>query len=484
MVNPYIRFFESMRLEANDTIASVATAMSEAGIGIIRVSGDSAVCVADRIIRSKSGKCFLSSVPSHTIHYGYVVEVDASEENWKDHILDEVLVSVMLAPRSYTGENTVEINCHGGILVLQKVLQEVVKAGARLAQPGEFSKRAFLKGRMDLSEAEAVMDVISSQNEIALKSSLHHLTGALSDKVRSLREKILYETAFIESALDDPEHFSLEGYQEHLVSVVDELISQCEALLRTADSGKWMREGISTVILGRPNSGKSSVMNLLLGEDRAIVTDIAGTTRDTLEEYVKLRNVGLKLVDTAGIRKAKDLVEQIGVERAFEAADRADLILYLIDGSASLDAVDCENLDRISDKRVIILVNKDDLQEGFGDGELITHLNLSEPIPIIRFSAKTGFGLDALCDQVEEYFLEGSLSSSSEVVISNLRQKEALQDCLKSLELVKQSIEDGMEEDFFSIDLMNAYTSLGYIIGESLEDDLVEEIFSRFCMGK
>jgi tRNA modification GTPase len=473
-----------MRFDQKDTIASVATAMSEAGIGIIRVSGDAAVCVADKIIRNKSGRSFLHSVPSHTIHYGFVVAMDDSEDNWKEQILDEVLVSVMLAPKSYTGEDTVEINCHGGVLVLQKVLQEVVKAGARLAQPGEFSKRAFLNGRMDLSEAEAVMDVISSQNDIALKSSLHQLTGALSGKIKDMRAKIIYETAFIESAIDDPEHFSLDGYPEHLSEVVEELLKECNGLLRTADSGKWMKEGISTVIMGRPNSGKSSVMNLLLGEERAIVTDIAGTTRDTLEEYVKLRNVGLKLIDTAGIRQASDLVEQIGVERAFEAASNADLILYLIDGSASLDVVDCENLDKISDKRVIILVNKDDLAEGFGDSDLITHLNLSEPIPIIRFSAKTGSGLDALCDQVEEYFFEGSLQSSSEVVITNLRHKESLLECKNSLELVQRSIEDGMEEDFFSIDLMNAYTSLGNIIGESLEDDLVEEIFSRFCMGK
>ena len=471
----------------NDTIAAIATALSDSGIGIVRISGDQALEIVDSILRTKGGKKFISSVKSHTIHYGFVVENIDEQKSMK--IIDEVMVSVFHAPKSYTKEDVVEINCHGGVLVTKKVLELVLHAGARLAQPGEFTKRAFFNGRIDLAEAEAVMDLIHSKNELALKASTAQLRGDLSDKIRSMREEILYEIAFIESALDDPEHISLDGYQDRLQEKCNQLIDEVQRLLDTADHGKMIKEGISTVILGKPNAGKSSLLNMILGQERAIVTDIAGTTRDALEEYVNLRGIHLNVIDTAGIRDTEDVVEKIGVEKARKYATDADLILYVVDTSVELDENDQEILSMIGDKKTIFLLNKSDLVQKVSENEIYALLSKlgfhhKETYSMISTSAAFGKGLEELEAEIEKLFFHGDIKQNDQIMITNLRHKEELGNVKSSLLLVKQSLEDGMPEDFYSIDLMQAYASLGNILGEEVGDDLVEEIFSKFCMGK
>ena len=469
----------------NETIAAIATALSDSGIGIVRISGENAIYIVDNIFRSASEKKIIRNVQTHTIHYGYIVDQ-------KENVIDEVMVSVMKAPKSYTTEDTVEINCHGGVLVMQKVLEEVLKAGARLAEPGEFTKRAFLNGRIDLSRAEAVIDVIHSQNEYALSSSVSQLKGRLSDKVRILREEILYQIAFIESALDDPEHISLEGYPEQLAGKVTGFEKEIRKLLATADNGRLMKEGISTVIVGKPNAGKSSLLNMLLGEERAIVTEIAGTTRDALHETINLHGISLNMIDTAGIHETQDLVEKIGVERAKKYAVEADMILYVVDASGTLDEDDENIIPLLEGKKAIILLNKSDLKNQITEeilkDKLTQALKETKNIRILRTStidpSSEDSGMDALEETIRNMFFEGELKHNNELVVTNLRHKEALQDALHSLQLVERSIEDGMPEDFYSIDLTSAYASLGKIIGEEVDEDVVNEIFSKFCMGK
>lgn len=469
----------------NDTIAAIATALSDSGIGIIRISGDDAIYIVDSIFRSPSGKRILTKVQSHTVHYGYIVD---KEEN----VIDEVMVVVMKAPKSYTTEDTVEINCHGGVLVVQKVLQTVLENGARIAEPGEFTKRAFLNGRIDLSRAEAVIDVIHSQNEYALSSSVSQLKGRLSDKIHKLREDILYQIAFIESALDDPEHISLDGYPEQLAAKVIYFQQEIAKLLATADNGRLIKEGISTVIVGKPNAGKSSLLNMLLGEDRAIVTEIAGTTRDALHETINLHGISLNMIDTAGIHETQDVVEKIGVERAKKYAMDADLILYVVDASGNIDEDDQNIISLLDGKKAIILLNKSDLENKITEESLkenlAKRLKHSEDIRILRTStidpSSENSGMEELEETIRNMFFEGELKHNNELVVTNLRHKEALQDALHSLQLVERSIEDGMPEDFYSIDLTSAYASLGKIIGEEVDEDVVNEIFSKFCMGK
>ena len=386
--------------------------------------------------------------------------------------MDEVLVMIMHAPRTFTGEDTVEIDCHGGVFAMQRVLETVLKNGAEIAEPGEFTKRAFLNGRMDLSQAEAVMDVIQAKNEYALRSSMDQLRGSVQKAIREIREKLIYHIAYIESALDDPEHISLDGYPQELLEVVDNEQKEVKRLLKTSSDGKMIQEGIQTVILGKPNAGKSSLLNLLIGENRAIVTDIAGTTRDILEEYITLHGISLKIIDTAGIRETKDIVEKIGVDRAREMAQKADLILYVVDSSVPLDENDEEIMAMLAGKKAIILYNKTDLLK-----EKTGH-------PVIPISAKEEKGITELEEQIKEMFFGGEISFNDEVYITNARHKAALEEADKSLDLVRNSIEMGMPEDFFSIDLMNAYENLGKILGESVGEDLVNEIFSKFCMGK
>lgn len=482
-----------------DTIAAIATALSDSGIGIIRVSGDEAIPIVHKIYRNKRNEDVLSGYQSHTIHYGFIVEK-------KGDLIDEVMVSVMKAPHSYTTEDTVEINCHGGALMMKKILMTVIEAGARLAEPGEFTKRAFLNGRMDLSRAEAVMDMIHAKNQFALRSSIKQLRGAVFDKVKELREKILYEIAFIESALDDPEHISLDGYTEKLSDQISYLMKELNKLLDSADDGKMLKEGIRTVIVGKPNVGKSSLLNLLVGQDRAIVTDVAGTTRDTLEETVNLGEFTLNIIDTAGIRNTEDVVEKIGVEKAKTISEEADLILYVMDSSIPLDKNDADIIRMIKDKKTIILLNKSDLDEvvdkssvdalfsnvcekkcclyELSGAEKDENRNDNENIYMIKISARKNDGLDSLVSLIKKMFFHGQISYDDEVCITSSRHKEALLEALESVKEVQGSLENNMPEDFYSIDLMNAYASLGRIIGEEVGDDLVNEIFSKFCMGK
>lgn len=456
-----------------DTIAAIATALSPSGIGIIRISGEESFEVANRIFKAKSGKSILE-MASHTVHYGHIFD--------GDEIIDEVMVLLMKAPNSFTMEDTVEIDCHGGVYVMNRILQMVLKNGARLSEPGEFTKRAFLNGRIDLTKAEAIMDLIQSKNEAARKNSMTHLKGDLYRKIKALREDIIYEIAFIESALDDPEHISLDGFHERLSGKSSNIIKEIEKLLNSADNGRLIKEGINTVIVGKPNAGKSSFLNLLLGEDRAIVTDIAGTTRDTLEESVYLDGMTLNLIDTAGIRDTEDVVEKIGVNKAKEALEKADLMVYIIDSSVSLDENDREIIELLDMSKTIILLNKSDLDVVVAEEDI---KKITGEVPnFLTISAKEKEGLDAFISLIKEKFFSGQISFDDEVTISSLRQKEALSSALQSMKMVQQSLEDDMPEDFYSIDLMNAYACFGEIIGEEVGEDLVNEIFSKFCMGK
>ena len=457
-----------------DTIAAIATGMTNSGIGIIRISGPDSVFIADKIFRAGKKNIKLENVESHTIHYGFIFD--------RENVIDEVMVSVMRGPRSFTAEDTVEINCHGGILIMNRILELVVRNGARMAEPGEFTKRAFLNGRIDLSEAEAVMDVISSKNDLALKSSVLQLRGFVSDKIKKLREEIIYEIAFIESALDDPEHISLEGYPEKLRIKVDHLLKDVDKLISSSDNGKIIKEGINTVIVGKPNAGKSSLLNLMVGEDKAIVTDVAGTTRDILEENISLHGISLNIVDTAGIRSTDDIVEKIGVDKAKKIASEADLIIYVVDSSVDFDENDFEIIDMIQNKKCIVLLNKSDLKQKITEKDLQDKLN--RDTIIIKTSTKENTGIDEFEDTVKKMFFKGDINLNDELIITNMRHKEKLIDAYESLKQVKKSLEDRMPEDFYSIDLMSAYSSLGAIIGEEVEDDLVNEIFSKFCMGK
>lgn len=455
-----------------DTIAAIATAMSNSGIGIVRISGDEALEVADRIFRPKKGSRKVSDMETHTIHYGYVVD--------GDEVIDEVMLLIMKAPRSYTCEDTIEIDCHGGVLVMKKILETVLKYGARPAEPGEFTKRAFLNGRIDLSQAESVIDVINAQNELALKSSVSQLQGAVLEKIKDIRAVVLHEIAFIESALDDPEHVSLEGYPEQLHKIMSDAHAKVKKLLDSSDNGKMLKEGINTAIVGKPNSGKSSLLNLLVGEERAIVTEIAGTTRDILQEQIQIGGIGLNVIDTAGIRDTEDIVEKIGVNKSREYIEKADLIIYVVDSSTELDENDQEIIEAIQDKKAIVLLNKSDLDAKTDAAVLQERLDK----PILSISAKNNTGIHELEALIEEMFFSGKLSFNDEVYITNIRQKNALAEAENSLKMVLQSIDDGMPEDFFTIDMMNAYETLGTIIGESVGEDLVNEIFSKFCMGK
>ena len=456
----------------SDTIAAVATSMNASGIGIIRISGTESISIVEKIFCPAKKQKKLTEQKSYTIHYGTIVE--------DGEVLDEVIVLLMRGPHSYTAEDTVEIDCHGGVYVMHQILNLVIKKGARVAEPGEFTKRAFLNGRIDLSQAEAVIDVISSQNTYALKSSIQQLKGSVQRLIKSIREKVLYEIAYIESALDDPEHISLEGYPESLHKKIKELLQEMERLLKESEQGKVLREGIRTAIIGKPNAGKSSLLNALLGEERAIVTEIAGTTRDTLEEQIRLRGLTLQMIDTAGIRKTGDKIEQIGVERAKQMMKEADLILYVIDASSALDENDKEIMPLLKEKRVIVLLNKTDLQERITAEEVQRFLEK----PVIRISAKEEKGLSELADKIEQMFLTGGLSWNDEVYLTNLRQKAAMEEAKASLQKVEESILLGMSEDFYSIDLMDAYEALGRIIGDYVGEDLVNEIFEKFCMGK
>ena len=463
-----------------DTIAAISTAVSEAGIGIIRISGPDAIRTADRIFK---GKQRLEEVPSHTIHYGMIRD---GEET-----IDEVLVSVFHAPRSFTAEDTVEINCHGGVYAMQRVLSLVLRSGARPAQPGEFSRRAFLNGRIDLSQAEAVMDVIRAKNEYALKSSVSQLKGSVSRTIRSLRSEILYETARIEAALDDPEHYSLDGYPPVLREKNEEWLLKIRTLIDSADNGRMLQEGIRTVIVGKPNAGKSSLLNAFLGEERAIVTDIAGTTRDVLTEVLRLGDLTLILQDTAGIRDTEDVVEHIGVSRARSSLKEADLVIYVADSSVPVDQNDADIARMIvqEKKEALILLNKSDLTQVTGEDTIrnmfadVSDTSYAMP-PVIVISAKEETGMDRIRQAIIDLFYHGEISFNDEIFITNARQKSKLEEAYGYLLNVSNSIDMSMPEDFYFIDLKGAYEALGEISGETVNEDLINEIFDKFCMGK
>ncbi len=456
-----------------DTIAAIATAVSEAGISIVRISGKQAIETAARIFRSGKKDFVLEEQPSHTIHYGFIYD---GEER-----VDEVLLLLMKGPHSYTGEDTVEIDCHGGVYVTRQILETVIRHGARLAEPGEFTKRAFLNGKMDLTQAEAVGEIISSRNAYALHTSVEQLKGSVKEAIGNFRKEILYHLAFIESALDDPEHISLDGYAETLGGVVNKLRGQMQRLIATFDNGRMCREGIRTVIIGKPNAGKSSLMNVLVGEERAIVTDVAGTTRDTLEEQIQINGISLNIIDTAGIHKTEDTVEKIGIQRAVASMEKADLILYVADGSVPLNESDEEIIDLIRDRKAIVLLNKTDLETVVTEEDLRARVGAH---PVLSISAREEKGIDQLEEVLKDLFFQGEISFNDQVCITNLRQKQLLEESLAALDRVEESLQMGMPEDFYSIDLMDAYEKLGRITGEAVDDDLADEIFAKFCMGK
>lgn len=455
-----------------DTIAAAATAMSSSGIGIIRISGDEAYSVMQKIFRPHNPEKKMNEQPAYTVHYGTIAD--------GEEILDEVLVMLMKAPHSYTAEDTVEIDCHGGRLVMQRILDLVLRNGARPAQPGEFTKRAFLNGRIDLSQAEAVMDLIQSRNKLALRSSVSQLQGSVKQEIEKLRSAILYETAYLEAALDDPEHISLDGYSEKLLKKVQDICSETVHLVNSSENGRLLREGIKTVILGKPNAGKSSLLNVLLGEERAIVTEIEGTTRDVLEEQLQLGDLSLSLLDTAGIRSTEDVVEQIGVERARKQAEDADLILYVADSSRPLDESDEEILELLKGKNALVLLNKSDLNPVL----TFEMMQSKTEHKILMISAKEEQGIHELEEEIRSMFFHGEIDFNDEVLITNMRHKAALLEAKKSLEMVMESIQNGMPEDFYTIDLTDAYQALGRIVGEEMGEDLINEIFGKFCMGK
>ncbi len=455
-----------------DTIAAITTAMSNAGIGIIRISGDNALNIIDKIYRSKNGNKIISKQKSHTIHYGYIFD--------NNTVIDEVIILIMKAPNSYTVEDVIEINCHGGVVVMKKILELILKKGARCAEPGEFTKRAFLNGRIDLSQAEAVIDIINSKNDFALRSSINQLKGSILNKIKELRKIIITDIAFIEASLDDPEHIDLDDFSDRLLININKINDELNILLSSVDNGRLLKEGIKTVIIGKPNVGKSSLLNILVGEDRAIVTDIPGTTRDSLEETININGILLNIIDTAGIRNTEDIVEKIGVERSIKYIDNADLILYVVDASVNLDENDENIIKLIKDKKSIVLLNKSDLKMILSSESLESMIGKS----VVNISAKENLGFERLYEVIKEMFFSGNLDFNNEVLITNIRHKESIIETIKSINQVKESIINQMPEDFYSIDLMNAYVELGKIIGESLEEDLIDKIFSEFCMGK
>lgn len=455
-----------------DTIAAITTGISNAGVGIIRISGDRACEITDRVFQAENKKKKASNMKSYTAAFGKIYD--------GDDLIDESILLVMKAPHTYTCEDVCELQCHGGIVVLRKILDLVLRNGARAAEPGEFTKRAFLGGRIDMSQAESVMSLINAKNDFAVRTSVDQLQGRLKNTIVNMREKILYNVAFIESALDDPEHYSLDGFPDKLRMIIDDILIQVERLINTFDNGKILSEGINTVIVGKPNAGKSSLLNMFVGEDRAIVTDMAGTTRDTLSEIVNVRGITLNIIDTAGIRETDDLVEKIGVDKAIKSVDKADLVLYVVDGSVELDENDQRIIEKIRDKNVIVIINKSDLEIKIKRDAICRYIDAE----VIQLSAMTGDGSEELYDMLNKMFFEGSLSYNDQLYITNARHKNELVCTKNALEKVIESIDMGMEEDFFSIDMMDAYEHLGLIIGETARDDLADKIFKDFCMGK
>lgn len=462
----------------DDTIVAIATSLTPAGIGIIRVSGDEATHIISSIFVDKNKKNILLD-ETHKVKYGFIYDSE------KKDLIDEVLVLTMLKPKSYTAEDVVEVQCHGGIIILKKILNLIEKKGARLAEPGEFTKRAFLNGRIDLSKAESVSDMIMSKNEYALRASFEQLKGNLSDKINDYRKEILESIAYIEACLDDPEHMSIDGYKKELKQKVEEEIIGLDKIIDNYNDGKIIKEGVNTVILGKPNVGKSSLLNLLLNEERAIVSDIAGTTRDTIKESINMNGITLNIIDTAGIREKENIdeIEKIGIERAKNAVKNADLVLLVLDMTETIDENDeaLFTLCKKSEKKVIILMNKCDKIK---NDIKIEKIAFDKSSPHILFSTKTKKGLDELKNEIERMFINREIDFNNEIFISNERQLSSIKKAKKSLKLVLSAIEKDVSEDFLTIDLNDAYIHLSQVLGIEVTDDVVNEIFSKFCMGK
>ena len=457
----------------HETIAAIATSSQNGSISVIRISGEEALSLVSQIFCNGKGiPIDLNQFPTHTIQYGFICD--------EEKRIDEVLVLLMRGPRSYTAEDVVEIHCHGGHYICQVILNLLIRKGVRTAEPGEFTKRAFLNGRLDLSQAEAVMDVIQSKSEIALENSIQQLKGAVRKKIESLRSIILEDVAYLEAALDDPEHISLDDFSENIEEHVEHLLRETNRLIENCNNGRIIREGIHTVIAGKPNVGKSSLLNCMLRENRAIVTDVPGTTRDTLEEDVVIGNTLLHLIDTAGIHETENKVESIGIEKTKESLQKADFVIVVLDASEKLSQEDREIFSLSSGCPGVVLLNKTDLPQKLMSEEI---QSLTEK-EIISFSAVTGEGLEQLEEIINQQFIEQKIETNNELYITNARQKEALFQTRESLQKVKESIELGMPEDLYAIDLTDAYESLGKIIGETIEEDIIEKIFKDFCMGK
>lgn len=457
-----------------NTIAATATSSGNGSISVIRVSGkETFAAVSNIFCDGKGNRIDLSKYETHTIHYGFICD----ELN---RLIDEVLVLLMKAPRSYTREDVIEIHCHGGHYICEEILQLLLKCGVRIAEPGEFTKRAFLNGRLDLSQAESVMDVIQSKSKLALQNSIQQLRGKIREKVVALREMILEDVAYLEAALDDPEHISLDDFTERIESHVDYLLTEVNHLIENSNNGRLIKDGIHTVIVGKPNVGKSSLLNCMLRENRAIVTNVPGTTRDTLEEDIRIGNHLLRLIDTAGIHQTENEVECIGIAKSKQSMEQADFIICVLNQNESLSEEDREVLSLIEEKDGVILLNKNDLPAAIQKEEITRYSNKR----VISFSAKKGEGLDELEDYLNQLLSDRKMDSKEEIYITNVRQREALLRTKESLEKVEESIQTGMPEDMYAIDLTDAYESLGLIIGETVEEDIIEKIFKDFCMGK
>ena len=456
-----------------DTITAIATPRGNSGVGIIRISGDKAIAIADKIIRSRQGKSLdLFSADTYSAHYGFVYR--------EDKILDEIICIVYKKPGSYTGEDVIEICCHGGMYVLDLVLSLIQENGARLAEPGEFTRRAFLNGRIDLTQAESVMDIISSENEFSRANSMSHLTGSLRNKISEMREKIIHETAFIEAALDDPEHYEIDKeYKSHLNDIVSGIGSEISDILKRSDDVIYLKNGVDTVIAGKPNVGKSSLLNLFLGYDRAIVTSLPGTTRDVISERISIEGLVLNLIDTAGIRNSSDEIESIGIEKTKEQIEKADLVLFLMDASKEPDEEDRLIASLIKEKPCIVILNKTDLDIRFGEDRVEEIIKS----PAVLMSVKERIGEKELREKIQSLFIKNEIKDK-DIYITNKRQSDSFKEAALSLSRVSGSIKQGMSEDVYTVDLMDAYSRLGEMIGEDISDDLADRIFSEFCMGK
>ena len=455
-----------------DTIAAISTGLSEGGISIIRISGDRAVNIISNIFKGKNNRS-IQDIKSYTMRYGHIISSETKE------ILDEVIVSFMKCPKSFTGEDTIEVNCHGGLIPSNRVLQEIVRQGARLAEPGEFTKRAFLNGRIDLSQAEAVIDIIRSKTELSMKAALMQSEGKISREIKKLRQRLLEIIAHIEATVDFPEDDLEEVTSVEAKGKLENVLIDIEYLINSADEGKILRDGLSTVIIGKPNVGKSSLLNALLSENRAIVSEVPGTTRDVIEEYINVDGIPIKIIDTAGIRETADIVEKIGVEKTKEKIIDADLVILMLDSSNTLTDEDREIIKYIKDKKYIILLNKSDIGGNLKREELL-HLDTTN---IIETSIKSGMGLEELRGLIKELFFKGEIKSK-EFFITSSRHKEALIRTKASIMAAILALNDTFAIDLASIDLRNAWNYLGEISGETLEEDIIDKIFKEFCIGK